>query len=391
LDTNCVDKRIATTPIIATLPNGSTISSTHEATLPFPDLPAHALLAHIFPDLHGHALLSIGTFCDAGCTATFSATEVTIDYQGRTVLTGTRDPPGLWKTTQQPTTATTEYMANGAYSSQLKSNAVKFLHAACFSPTTSTWTKAINHGFFRSWPMLTAKTVRQHLPKSVATAMGHMDQSRKNQRSIKLRSKPTQDEDGWITPASRRFQPPPHQDLDPQPVIETETTATSEVDAHDNTPTAEQPTNIAFANMIELSNVDGKSYTDITGRFPCKSELGNLYVMVLYAYNANAILVEPIKNRSDSEQLKAMDLLINRANKGTKLKVQWMDNEASTAIKQLLQDKFGMLFQLTPPHMHRINAAERDLQEPLRGRIMFYGPIFRYVFGIDCCHRPRSP
>jgi hypothetical protein len=127
-------------------------------------------------------------------------------------------------------------------------------------------------------------------------------------------------------------------------------------------PPAEQPTNIAFANMIELTNVEGKSYTDLTGRFPCKSELGNLYVMVLYAYDANAILVEPIKNRSDSEQIKAMELLINRANKGSKLQVQWMDNEASTAIKQLLQDKFGMSFQLTPPHMHRINAAERAIR-----------------------------
>jgi hypothetical protein len=167
LDTNCIDKPIATTPIVVTLPNGSTISSTHEATLPFPDLPEHALLAHIFPDLHGHALLSIGTFCDAGCTATFSATAVTINYQGRTVLTGKRDPPGLWKTTHQPTTITdpTNGMANAAYSTQLKSNAVKFLHAACFSPTTATWTKAINHGFFRSWPMLTAKTVCQHLPE----------------------------------------------------------------------------------------------------------------------------------------------------------------------------------------------------------------------------------
>jgi hypothetical protein len=214
---------LATSPIIVTLPNGDTISSTHEATLPFPDLPRHALTAHIFPDLHGHALLSIGTFCDAGCTAIFSATEVAINFQGKTVLKGTRQPPGLWKTTQQPTTTMVSSigMANGAFSNQLKSNALKFLHAACFSPTTATWTKAINHGFFCSWPMLTAKTVRQHLPKSVATAMGHMDQSRKNQRSTKLRSKQTQDDDGWITPAPRRTKPQRQQDLEPQQVTGT--------------------------------------------------------------------------------------------------------------------------------------------------------------------------
>lgn len=39
-----------------------------------------------------------------------------------------------------------------------------------------------------------------------------------------------------------------------------------------------------------------------------------------------------------------------------------MDNEASTAMKQLQQDKFGMSFQLTPPHMHQINAAERAIR-----------------------------
>jgi hypothetical protein len=195
--------------------------------------------------------------------------------------------------------------------------------------------KAINHGFFRSWPMLTAKTVRQHLP---------------------------QDEEGWITPAPRRTQPQPQQDREPQLMTGSKTTDISEEVTDDNMPTTEQPTNAAFANMIELSNVDGKSYSDLTGRFPCKSELGNLYVMVLYAYDANAILVEPIKNRSDSKKLKAMELLINRANKGTTLKVQWMDNEASAAMKQLLQNNFGMQFQLAPPHMHRINAAERAIR-----------------------------
>jgi hypothetical protein len=63
--------------------------------------------------------------------------------------------------------------------------------------------------------------VRQHLPKSVATAMGHMDQSRKNQRSTKLRSKQTQDDDGWITPAPRRTKPQRQQDLEPQQVTGT--------------------------------------------------------------------------------------------------------------------------------------------------------------------------
>jgi hypothetical protein len=281
LDTDCIDKKIATQPIVVSLPNGEKIRSTHEATLPFPDLPEQSLKAHIFPGLHGHALLSIGIFCDAGCTATFSATEVDISFKGKTVLTGRREPPGLWKTTQQPTTTmpttttptttipTNEKTANGAYTTQLKSNAIKFLHAACFSPTTATWTKAINHGFFRSWPLLTAKIVRQHLPKSVATTMGHLDQSRQNQRSTKLlRTKSTQDEDGWITPAPRRSQPKPSSTetvKDLQHETGTKTMEAQHKTTSDTTPQMEEPTNTAYVNMIELTNVEGKSYSDLTG------------------------------------------------------------------------------------------------------------------------------
>jgi hypothetical protein len=64
------------------------------------------------------------------------------------------------------------------------------MHAACFSPTTATWTKAIDAGAFQSWPSLTSKAVRQLLPKSMATAMGHKDQQHKNLRSTK-EAKPT--------------------------------------------------------------------------------------------------------------------------------------------------------------------------------------------------------
>ena len=36
---------------------------------------------------------------------------------------------------------------------------------------------------------------------------------------------------------------------------------------------------------------------DLTGRFPYRSSRGNEYVLVVYHYDANAILVEPVKNR----------------------------------------------------------------------------------------------
>jgi hypothetical protein len=144
LDSACVEKRIATKPIHVMLPDGSAIQSSHEALLPFPQLLQAALQAHIFLDLRGQALLSMGTFCDAGCTAIFDATSVKITYQGNVVLEGTRVPPGLWKTQVLGTKPSAwQGEANGVFTTQIRTNTIKFLHAACFSPTMQTWTLAI--------------------------------------------------------------------------------------------------------------------------------------------------------------------------------------------------------------------------------------------------------
>jgi hypothetical protein len=58
-------------------------------------LPAQVLEAHVFPDLQNHALLSIGVFCNAGCTVNFTDTSVEVHHQGKIILEGTREPPGL--------------------------------------------------------------------------------------------------------------------------------------------------------------------------------------------------------------------------------------------------------------------------------------------------------
>ena len=45
--------------------------------------------------------------------------------------------------------------------------------------------------------------------------------------------------------------------------------------------------------------ITGKIYTDQTGRFPVTSSKGSKYLMVLYDYDSNAILSEPLKSRSE--------------------------------------------------------------------------------------------
>ena len=47
-------------------------------------------------------------------------------------------------------------------------------------------------------------------------------------------------------------------------------------------------------------NIKRKGFIDITGAFSYKSSRVNLYFMVMYDYDSNAILDEPIKNSQAS-------------------------------------------------------------------------------------------
>jgi hypothetical protein len=47
----------------------------------------------------------------------------------------------------------------------------------------------------------------------------------------------------------------------------------------------------------------GQIYTDQTGIFPVISSIGNVSIMVLYEYDGNAIMAEPIKNNKTAELL----------------------------------------------------------------------------------------
>ena len=42
--------------------------------------------------------------------------------------------------------------------------------------------------------------------------------------------------------------------------------------------------------------------------------------------------------------------------------LQILDNEASQAYKQTIQDTWGCTFQLVPPHVHRRNIVKRDIR-----------------------------
>ena len=129
---------------------------------------------------------------------------------------------------------------------------VQFLHRACFSPVMDTWCNAIDAGYFTTWPGLTSKLVRKHLPASIDTSKVHL---RLACQHIRL----------------TRYQPtrtPP-----PQPIHQP--TMTSGVIQSENS---------SRENLVCMGPVDvsGQIFSDQTGRFPRDSSRGNRSVMVMY-------------------------------------------------------------------------------------------------------------
>ena len=193
--------------------DGHIIKSTHIGNAPIPELPLEEIQSHILPGLKKYLLLSIRQLCDHGCNVKFTKTKCNIYYKNSIILSGPRDPTTeLWiidlpvtnnniRTPLQAATNegesrtpiynnnTIQMHCNNAYTINTKKELIRFLHAACFSPTKATWIKAINNNQFATWPGINAADVTKYLPPSMATTKGHMKMHRKNVRSTRNNNK----------------------------------------------------------------------------------------------------------------------------------------------------------------------------------------------------------
>jgi hypothetical protein len=194
----------------------------------------------------------------------------------------------------------------------------------CFSPVKSTFIKAIEADNFTTWPNLTEHNVKQNLEKSEATIKGHMNQQRKNVRSTNPRE-------------------------------QLKTSATEEINEPEVEPHLTEHMNLIYTAIYDNG---GHIYMDLTGRFPSVLGWGYMYSIVLYYFDTNNILTEPMKNRSDSE---AICIYNELTSKGLKSMFQTIDNEALEALKKNFTAR-NMKFQLVAPHVHQQNAAERAIQ-----------------------------
>ena len=139
------------------------------------------------------------------------------------------------------------------------------MSGALFNPSKSTLLRAIRKEHLSSFPGLTTNLISKHLPKQVATSKGHLDQEFRNLWSTKNMSPFDEgDLDYDIEP--------PQDPLNPK-------------------------TNNLMCTIIDSKELESKSYSDQTGRFPVRSTSGNQYIVMLYHYDTNSIHAVPIKSR----------------------------------------------------------------------------------------------
>jgi hypothetical protein len=303
------------------MPNGTTIQSSHTCDLLLADLPPQERKAHILPGLVHNSLISVGKLCDSGCDITFTQEQVTVSRDGTCVMYGSRDPRSrLWRVDLKKKFETKNVQCNHAHDKSHQKDLSNYLHAACFSPVKLTWITAIKNGHSTSWPGLTEHAVEKHLYKSTSTTKGHLNQQRQHARSTKVK--------------------------DPKVIME-ETDLDQGIKTH-----------YVYAATIDA----GQIYTDKTGRFPVVSRKGNTYIMILYDYDRNAIMAQPIKYRTAPELLRAFQVMEHElVARGLKPKLMKLDNEASKLLKAYLHQQ-DITFQLVPPYSHRRNASERAIR-----------------------------
>jgi hypothetical protein len=355
IDTPHLNRQPASPGISVLLPDGTTITSTHTATLDLPHLPATACVAHIFPALSSGSLLSIGLLCDHGCTATFHPDTVDISLDGATILTGARSPTtNLWTIdlAQLPSSPPTpiflshhqpQHQVNALLATDATiARRVAFYHATLFSPSLSTWTAALTRGHFTTWPDLTAAQVRRHPPTSIPMVKGHLDQQRSNLQSTNP------------TPKSVTNNTP---DSTTKPFSSTTDPDDEFLDYHPTSPSLR-----THHLYVDFAHVSGQIFTDQTGRFLHPSTRGNSDMLVFYDFDSNFIHVEPMPNKKGPAILaayaRAHTLFSSR---GLKPQLQKLDNEASEALKAHMTEQ-DIDFQLVPPNIHRRNAAERAIR-----------------------------
>ena len=253
------------------LPNNQSITSNATGNVPIPSLSDTSTQAHILPGLKNPSLLSLGQLCDDGCIVHLTKSTIHVFKNEILVLSGIRNPnDGLWdmplpqqpqqlqqpKPTQLPSHSSCNVIIRKHKS---KMELAQYLHACAFSPSPSTLITAIRKGHFITWPGLTPSLIQRHLPSSIFTAKGHLNQEMKHLQSTKKSYK-----DILMSP--------------PKPKSNSHDTMIQD-EYNDFHPSHDANTPKTFNCFTAIMDVNNSStgFVDLTGRFTYPSIRGNQY------------------------------------------------------------------------------------------------------------------
>ena len=419
----CNDVRNNAGPTV-TLPDATTLTATKTAVLPLPnELQTLAKTGHVLPKLNS-TLLSLGKFCDAGCTVHLNEKHININNNDRTILTGWRTPHnGLWEIPFHPTQKTTLQHNNvvlplshpNIYPTRVAKSVTARLRKKKYRKTRppfctefSSLDDLIDINVCNTLVdnQLKCDRTASRRPANALNVIIHKNKTKSDLAKYHHGSC------GW--PVSSTFIKAIENNhfttwpgLDPQlikkhlpPSIATNKghmhqerqglQSTSNIPnikkkleniklnapglslqeailkdiALDFHPKSDQPnerSNCVIYTIYEC-NPTNMGYTDLTGRFPYRSSRGNEYIFIAYNYDGNAILAKAIRNRTAAIITEAWKTLHDTfVIGGVAPSTYVLDNEISSTLKAAFQQN-EVSFQLVPPNNHRANAAERAIR-----------------------------
>ena len=326
-------KNLVVTPcadLQVTLPNGAVISSTHVGKLPLSGSPAVSTPFYVFPDTDlQQSLISFSALCNEhNCVITLTRTDVSIRQGTKLLFHGTKSPEDtLWHidldvlSSSMPTAA-----CNNAYKTDTDADFVAFVHASFGYPTHSTFLHAVRMGWLSQYPRLTAAMVSANPPHAIATAKGHLDQTRQVKKSRRGR-----------IPSARVHVP------------------------------SEYHTAIADDDLFDDPDICVKTYdltdpihADLTAKFPVTSRKGNQYLLVACWHGYCHF--EAMPSRTASSYVHAYtNVLAFFRGLGRTPSILRLDNETSGKLEAYLAAEH-ITMQFVPPGTHRANKAERNIR-----------------------------
>lgn len=103
-------------------------------------------------------------------------------------------------------------------------------------------------------------------------------------------------------------------------------------------------------------------YTDLTGKFSMQSFQGHQYIFCAYAYNANTILIHPLKTREAVDQEKVFrEIYGYLQSKGFALELHIIDNKSSIIIENFVKNVERIKMKFVESDTHCVNATERAI------------------------------